>query len=66
MEQKIREACMALANRFAFGFLVQQSGPTHLFVSLTCFVISSCSSLGNVAKVSYLVPIRNGMAVYDE
>jgi hypothetical protein len=29
----------------------------------TCFVISSCSSRGKVAKVSNLVPIRNGMAV---
>jgi len=30
---------------------------------LACFVISSCSSLGNVAKVSNLVPIRKGIAV---
>lgn len=29
----------------------------------TCFVISSCSSRGNVEKVSNLVPIRNGIAV---
>lgn len=64
MEQKIREACIALAKRFAFDVLVQQSSFVHLFAFLTCFVISSCSSLGNVAKVSYLVPIKNGMAVY--
>jgi hypothetical protein len=44
--QKMREACIALANRRA------------------CFVISSCSSRGNVANVSNLVPIRNGIAVY--
>jgi hypothetical protein len=43
--EKIRLACIALANRFA------------------CFVISSCSSLGNVEKLSNLVPTRNGIAV---
>ena len=38
MEQKIREACIALAKRFAFGFQVQQSGFTHLvaFAHLFC------------------------------
>ena len=44
--EKMRLACIALANRFA------------------CFVISSCSSRGNVEKLSYLVPTRNGIAVY--
>lgn len=34
--------------------------------SRTCLVISSCSSLENVAKVSNLVPIKNGMAVYGK
>lgn len=32
----------------------------------TCFVISSCSSLGNVENVSNLVPIKKGIAVYGE
>lgn len=30
---------------------------------LACFVISSCSSRGYEAKMSYLVPIRTGIAV---
>ncbi len=30
---------------------------------LACLVISSCSSTGNWANASYLVPIRTGMAV---
>jgi len=46
VEQKMRDACIALAKRLA------------------CFVISSCSSRGNVAKVSNFVPMRNGIAVY--
>jgi hypothetical protein len=29
-----------------------------------CFVISSCSSRGNDAKVSYFVPMRTGIAVW--
>jgi hypothetical protein len=31
-----------------------------------CFVISSCSSRGKVAKVSNFVPIRKGIAVWGE
>lgn len=31
---------------------------------LACFVISSCSSRGYDAKMSYFVPIRTGMAVW--
>ena len=52
----------------AFRLWVQilATRPRACLQPLTCFVISSCSSLGNVAKVSYLVPIRNGMAVYGE
>lgn len=30
---------------------------------LACFVISSCSSRGYEAKMSYFVPIRTGIAV---
>jgi len=70
VEQKISEACMALANRFACekkkkkrGESVFERSTSSRVKDRTCFVISSCSSRENVANVSNLVPIKNGIAV---
>lgn len=64
VEQNIRDACMALANRLDWNSVVRQksSGGVEGGVG-TCLVISSCSSRGKVANVSNLVPIKKGMAV---
>ncbi len=63
VEQKINEACIAFAKRFAW-FTSQPALLVPRTSTRTCLVISSCSSLGNVEKVSNLVPIKKGIAVY--
>ncbi len=66
VEQKMSEACIAFAKRFAWKKAVRLYWESRfgMLSELTCFVISSCSSRGNVEKVSNFVPIRNGIAVY--
>ncbi len=68
VEQKMSEACIAFAKRFAYMIirLAEYTSFSRHNTRHTCFVISSCSSLGNVEKVSNLVPIRNGIAVCGE
>lgn len=44
--------------------LLKLGGEVRNMTQQTCFVISSCSSRGKVAKVSNFVPIRNGIAVW--
>jgi hypothetical protein len=62
VDENISEACIALAKRFAWGDMLIRIWRTKKRM-LTCFVISSCSSGGKVAKMSYFVPIKNGIAV---
>ena len=62
VEQNMREACIARANRFAYHN--SSAFPGECPRNPTCFVISSCSSLGNVANWSNFVPIKNGIAVW--
>ena len=72
VEQKTSDACMALAKRLACGgggvYLSRCHGywgrkEERKKSGRTCFVISSCSSRGNVANWSNLVPMRKGIAV---
>lgn len=57
-----RASPLRSASPSSVGQPVVLLGPKTL--ARTCLVISSCSSRGNVEKVSNLVPIKKGIAVY--
>lgn len=63
VEQNINEECIAFAKRFALNKPQSERRAAGKAHAHTCFVTSSCSSLGNVTNASNFVPTRKGMAV---